>query len=114
MFRKKLNFWRLAFISAALVILTLMSVGHFSHPGNRSPMDASMGNMMKKEHAAGIGIYDLFGAPETSPQMEQMHEHHRNQSGLIVATHVLTTGVILVLLPLMVAGTIILAIAWIK
>ncbi|NPV92820.1 MAG: hypothetical protein HPY50_18800 [Firmicutes bacterium] len=113
MAKKKLNFWRLALTFTAVTIAAVLWVNG-PNRGVVSGMDASMGNMMKKEHALGIRISDLFGPAEESPQMDQMHEHHTSQGQLIVSTHVLTTAAVMLMLPLVVAGSVFLAVVWIK
>ncbi|MEW9122352.1 MAG: hypothetical protein AB2421_06515 [Thermotaleaceae bacterium] len=112
--KKKINFWRLAvfYIGVTAVILLLLWGSPFKSPP--AMMDGSMGNMMKSMHMTNPTIYGLLGNPEAQ-QQQQTNEnanHHNNSPAYNMG--ILTTGIVFLLLPLIVGGSIILAIIWIK
>lgn len=77
-------------------------------------MDGSMGSMMKSMHMPNATIYDLLGNPEVK-QQQQVNEssgHHDNSP--VYNMGVLTTGIVFLLLPVIIGGSLILAIIWIK
>lgn len=77
-------------------------------------MGQSMGNMMASMHLKNINIRDLFYQKESMNMMQGMQPHHNNQSGFLIISHYLTTGTIIILLPFIIAGSVFLAILWIK
>ncbi len=112
--KKKINFWRLAFIFTALVISVLFLLWNAPAGPKASMMDTSMGNMMKGKHLSGITIYDLINGMEYQEQMREMHSHHQGQSPIIFQLSYLTTAAIFLLLPFIIGGAVILGIVWIK
>jgi len=46
--------------------------------------------------------------------MSEMHSHHQGQAPIIYKVNYLSTALIFLLLPLIIGGSIILAIVWIK
>lgn len=116
--KKKLNFWRLAFIFLGLIITVLFLLWGSPQEPKSQMMDGSMGNMMKQMHVSNITIYDLLTNKETQNQMQTqssgMDSHHQSQGEAIIKLHFLTTAIIFILLPLIIGGSIILAIVWIK
>ena len=112
--KKKLNFWRLAFIFTGITVIILFMLWSSPQSGKASMMDSSMGNMMKSMHVSNIDIYDLFGKAENSEQMNQMTQMHSSQSPIIYKLSFVTTSIIFILLPFIIGGTIILALVWFK
>jgi hypothetical protein len=110
--KKKLNFWRLAvlYIGITASILLLLWSSPFKSPS--AMMNGTMGNMMKGMHTSNITIYDLLGNPEVQQQVNEMASHHDHSPAYNMG--VLTTGIVFLLLPLIIGGSIILAIIWIK
>jgi len=116
--KKKLNFWRLAFVFGGLTIIILLLL--WSSPGQPKAqmMTSSMGNTMKQMHVSNITIYDLLKKDEmqdqTQSQTSETSSHHQNQASIMFKLNFLTTALIFLLLPLIIGGSIILAIVWIK
>lgn len=113
--KKKLNFWRLTIIFGGFTIITLLFLWILPHPQTAQIMDGTMGNMMKQQHTKNISIYDVLKTEnENNSSMSQMHSHHQNQDPIIYHLNFFTTSIISLLLPLIIGGTIILAILWFK
>ncbi|MCX7922263.1 MAG: hypothetical protein N3B21_09675 [Clostridia bacterium] len=113
--KKKLNFWRLAFIFTGFTVLVLVYLWNSPQEPKAMMMDGSMGNMMKQMHVTNMTIYDLLTSEkEKQASMSEMHSHHQGQSSVIFKLNFLTTGIIFLLLPFIIGGSIILAIVWIK
>lgn len=111
--KRKLNFWRLAvfYIGATASILLLLWSSPYK--SQSAMMDGSMGSMMKSMHMSNATIYDLLVNPEGQQQQSNdSASHHENSP--VYNMGVLTTGAIFLLLPLIIGGSIILAIIWIK
>lgn len=134
--KKKINFWRLAVIFMGFTVITLFFLWITPHEPKASMMTASMGNMAKNMHLNNLTIYDLFGesnmsgdsqdniqnnntgnsiinAAGTSIQNGTADNHHVETSGLL-NTSTMTTVIVFGLTPLIIGGTIILTIVWIK
>lgn len=110
--KKKLNFWRLAvfyFGMTAAILLLLWSSPYKPKP---AMMDGSMGSMMKSMHMQNATIYDLLGNPETQEQTNDMASHHENSPAYDMG--ILTAAIVFLLLPLILGGSIMLAIIWTK
>lgn len=116
--KKKLNFWRLAFLFAGLVITILFLLWSSPQENQAQMMNGSMGNMMKQMHVSNITISGLLGKGGQEAQvgeiMSEMHSHHQGQTPIIYRLNYLSTAVVFLLLPLIVGGSIVLAIVWIK
>lgn len=115
--QKKLNFWRLTFIFTAFTILTLVLLWSGPQEPKAEMMADSMGSMMKQMHLSGITIYDLQRPAEQSDQaggLSNTVSHHENQQEDLVILNLWTTGVVFLLIPLIIGGSIILAIVWKK
>ena len=110
--RKKLNFWRLAVCSIGITAAILLLLWSSPDKSKSSMMGGTMGNMMKSMHMQNITIYDLLGNPEVQQKSEEMASHHDNSP--VYTMGVLTTGIVFLLLPLIIGGSIMLAIIWIK
>lgn len=116
--KKKLNFWRLAFIFIGLTLSILFFLWSSPQEPKAQMMNVSMGNMMKQMHVSNTTIYDLFTNGETQNQTQNQSSntdsHHQGQESGIVKLNFLTTAIIFFLLPLIIGGSIILAIVWFK
>jgi len=109
--KKKINFWRLAGIFGILTFFTLLlSWGQtpltFEKPGM---MADTMGNMMVNMHLENATLSSLLQSGEAHMKMA---ENHHGAAFSLKAVHYLTTAVVLMLLPVITAGTIFLAIVW--
>lgn len=115
--KKKLNFWRLAFIFTGFIVIILMILWSSPREPNAQMMNVSMGNMMKQMHASNMNIYELLSKANQENQMGDMTEmikHHQNQAKIIYNLNFITTAIIFLLLPLIIGGSIVLAIVWKK
>lgn len=115
--KKKLNFWRLTFIFTGFVIITLMLLWRSPSEQNSKMMNESMGTIMKQMHASDISIYDLLENVKQENQIGDMTEilkHHQNQVRIIYNLNFITTVIIFLFLPLIIGGSIVLAIVWKK
>lgn len=112
--KRKLNFWRLvlSYIGATIVILFLLWSSPYKSKSQM--MESSMGNMMKAVHLSNITLYDLIGNEKAPQSTSEMANHHQDESSPVYRMSIITTSIIFLLLPLIVGGTIILAIVWIK
>lgn len=117
--KNKLPFWQLSTIFIMITLLTLgISYGYGieQNTGMMSQMmGSSMGNMMGSMHAQNITIPDLIRQQEmmeAATGQNQDHASHHEDAGPLKTTHYLTTATIAVLLPLILAGTVFLAIIW--
>lgn len=115
---KKINFWRLAFVFSAITILALV-VSYGSYRGDQSMMmSGTMGDMMQM-HLGEVTIQDLITQQEQAEvqyqtQTQDHSSHHGEGNSYIAAVHFLTTATIVLLLPFIVAGSVFLAIIWLK
>lgn len=112
--KKKINFWRLTFIFAAITIVTLFLLWNSPQQPKGQMMTSSMGNMMKQMHVQNITVSDLLSPSEQQNQMNEMHSHHQNQAPMIIKLNFLTTAIIFFLLPFIIAGAVTLAVVWVK
>lgn len=112
--KKKLNFWRLAFAFGAIVSITLILLWGFPHEPAAQMTDSGMGNMMKQMHVSNMTIDDLLGNSEDQSQMSSMHNSQTGQSLAVIQLNFISTSAIFLLLPLIIGGSIILAIVWYK
>jgi hypothetical protein len=112
--KKKLNFWRLAVIFIGYTAITILSLWLSPQAQKAAMMNESMANMSKM-HLNNVTIYSLVSGSDSKAQTEQpdTSQHHEASSG-IKTLGVITTIIIFSLLPLLIFGTIILAIVWIK
>lgn len=123
--KKKLNFWRLVFIFTAFTLTVLFLLWNSPKGNVAKMMQNDMGSMMKM-HTSNLKIYDLLQAEEhaehhgsagqTGNAMSDTSSQHQhgNHSLSIYRLSYLSTALIFLLLPLIIAGVIILAIVWIS
>lgn len=112
--KKKINFWRLAFIFTGITIFTLVFLWSSPYKPKETSVNVNMSNMMTDEHLSNTAIKDLFKNEDQQNEMDDMISHHQNQSNFIFKLNFFTTAVIFLLLPLIIGGSIILFIIWIK
>lgn len=112
--KKKLHFWRLAFIFTGITIVILFMLWSSPQQGKAAMMGGTMGSMMKSMHVSNIRIYDLLSKPDHTELMNQMNQQHRGQAPIIYKLSFITTALIFILLPFIIGGTIILALVWFK
>jgi hypothetical protein len=122
--KKKLNFWRLAIIFIGFTSITLMSLWLSPQGKLATMMNESMANMASM-HLKNATIYDLVGSSDgdsstvdagtvLQSQSNDSSQHHDGYSSGIKTLSVITTIIIFTFIPLIIFGTIILAIVWIK
>lgn len=122
--KKKLNFWRLAIIFIGFTSITLISLWLSPQEKLATMMNQSMANMASM-HLENFTIYDLVGSSDTETsttdvgtvsqsQSNESSQHHDSYSSDIRNLSIITTVIIFTLIPLIIFGTIILAIVWIK
>ncbi|MCX7923088.1 MAG: hypothetical protein N3B21_13920 [Clostridia bacterium] len=118
--KRKLHFWQLVFVFGAITILALAAnygYGSMKQPGM---MNDTMGSMMGLMHLKNITVSDLVKQQERLESIQgqaqtQNHSNHHATSGSFLKTaHYLTTAAVILLLPFIIAGSIFLAIVWIK
>jgi len=118
--KKKIHFWQLVLIFGAITILALAVSYGYGYRKQASMMTQSMGNMMGSMHLRNITIGDLVKQQEQMEMVQgqnqsQNHSSHHGESNSFLKTaHYLTTATIIILLPFIVAGTVFLAIIWIR
>lgn len=119
--KKKLNFWRLAIIFLGFTEVTLIALWLSPQEQKAAMMTGSMATMSKM-HLENVSIYDLVGSLEndmgsssaSQSQTEDSSQHHEEEASSVKTMGIITTIIIFALLPLILFGTIILAIVWIK
>jgi len=124
--KTKLNFWRLAVIFSGFTVITLISLWLSPQEKKASMMNESisMANMASM-HLENVTIYDLIGSSDTDsgstdsgtvPQVTSNNStlHHEDETSGVRTLGIITTVIIFTLLPLLICGTIILTIVWIK
>lgn len=120
--KKKLHFFRLCIIFGIITIFALLN--EWSKPqswqANNSMMSGSMGSMMSSMHLSNITLDDLIvqkeaqEAPVNAGSNDSTSSHHNAKDSELGRAHYFTTLSIVVLLPFIVAGTMFLAIVWLK
>ena len=122
--KKKLNFWRLVVIFGSFTIITLISLWLSPHEIKATMMNESMANMASM-HLNNVTIYDLVDSEDTDNSsavtdttgesiVNDNSQHHQDERSVIKVMGIFTTITIFALLPLLIFGTIIIAIVWIK
>jgi len=115
--KRKLHFLELTFLFGIVTLMTLLYEWGYSRPGEKGSemMSGSMGSMMLSMHGRGATLADIIQQEEVSDTNadNDAHESHHSSSYLS-SIHYITTMTIIVLLPLIIAGSIFLAIVWIK
>jgi hypothetical protein len=116
--KKKMHFWRLAFIFAGFTILVLFFQWSYPKEQKAAMMNVSMGQMMKNMQLSNVNIRDLVKGNEmaqsSSSSSNSTSSHHEDGNSNIVNMSFLTTAILFLLLPFIIGGSIILTIIWIK
>ncbi|MNC06587.1 hypothetical protein D3C75_541030 [compost metagenome] len=90
--------------------------------GNRTEdvaqMNHSMADMMRDEHLGNTTVQDMFTF-ETSDSAKVAseisgHTGHHSQEGKLYTMHIVTTALLVLSLPIILAGAVFLAIVWSK
>jgi len=110
--KKKLNFWRLAVLFTGMTITILFLLWSSPYKSKSAMMDGTMATMMKSMHLSNLNVSDLLQYPRSQQNVESTAGHHEDSQAYNIG--VLTTSVVFLLLPLLIGGSIILAIIWIK
>lgn len=110
--KKKLNFWRLAILFIGFTVTILLLLWNSPTIPKPAMMNGTMGDTMRGMHTSNITIYDLLGNSEVKQQVAEKEEHHAKSP--VYAIGVWTTGVIFLLMPFILGGSVILAIIWMK
>jgi hypothetical protein len=119
--KKKLNFWRLAVIFMGFTGITLMALWLSTQEKKATMMTGSMADMSSM-HLENVTIYDLVGSSDaemnsssaSQTQTDTSSQHHEDEASAVKTMGIITTLIIFALIPLIIFGTIILAIVWIK
>lgn len=114
--KKKVHFLELAFLFGAITLLSLLSQWGYSRPVETGSdmMSGSMGNMMLSMHGSGATLADLFRQEEASDTDVSGGSHQSHHSSRLSLIHYITTMTVIVLLPLIIAGSLFLAAVWVK
>lgn len=109
--KRKINFWQLTFIFTILTLFTLLlSWGQTPLTFQKPEMMAdTMGNMMASMHLQNATLSSLLQPGQAHMKMS---ENHHNIAFSLKVVHYLTTATVLLLLPIITAGTIFLTIVW--
>lgn len=118
MVKKKMPFIKLAVLFSLITVLVLYYKwgSTTNDEADKSMMDLNMGDMMGEMHLNEITVSDLFVQEKEMVTVSSgdtyMESHHQDKSGFIVIAHKITTLIIVILLPFILAGSIFLAIIW--
>ena len=128
--KRKMNFWRLAFIFAGITILVLFFQWSSPKEQKATMMNVSMGQMMRNMQLSNLNIRDLVKGSEmtqspssTSNSASSLSNdgnssstsiHHDDENSKMVKMSFLTTAILFLLLPFIIGGSIILTIIWIR
>lgn len=120
--KKKIHFWRLAFLFAGITILVLFFQWSAPNQQKAAMMNTSMGDMMKSMQLSNVNIRDLVKGNDMAQSSSNgsnsssgsTDSHHSDENSRILKMSFLTTAIIFLSLPLIIGGTIILTIIWIK
>lgn len=111
--RKKHNFFKLSVVFCALVILGLLYNWGYYQENEAHMMDESMGSMMRSMHGEAVNLGELLRIGEAIEYGTGKDEHHDSDS-FIAWSFNISTALMVVILPFIIAGSIFLAIVWFK
>lgn len=118
--KKKHHFLQLVVVFSFITVMSLLSVWGYRayEEKNAGMMGLSMGNMMSSMHAENAKLSDLLVQQESiesinNNQDSGMESHHQAGGGM-KTTHYFTTAIIVILLPFILAGSVFLAVMWLK
>ncbi len=115
--KKKLHFLELAFLFGLVAVLTLLYQWGYSPilETGTGMMSGSMGSMMVSMHGRGATLAELLRQEEASEAgMTGSSSHQGHHGNHLSRIHYITTMTIIVLLPLIIAGSAFLAVIWVK
>lgn len=109
----KQPFWHLCLIFGSITLLIAgLSLGYGQNQIN-GMMSDSMGNMMKTMELSEVTIQDIIRQYEPSVNgQDQEHSGHHDEAGSMKMIHDFSISTIVLLLPLILAGSLFLTIAW--
>lgn len=115
--KKKLNFWRLFSIFSTFTFIVLLAL--WINPVQKATMmTQGMAGMASSMHLQNSTIYDVLKNEESANASQTITNTSNNQmqedKSEVKTLGLLTTLVIFGLLPLIIGGSIVLAIVWIK
>ncbi len=109
MIRGKNGFWLLTAIFGIMVMVVVLNSDNYGMMIVRET-DGTMGQMMKRDHAAGSSLGDLFNTA-WAHQAQPMGGHHQLPP-FIKSLDLSSSAVILTIFPLLVGATVVLIILW--
>lgn len=114
--KKKLHFYQLTIIFTAISIIALMyNWGNWSKADkSESMMTDTMGKMMKSMHLGSVKMSDLFKSEAMANNDNNQNSQVQEEGSYIKDLFNLSTIVVVVLIPFIIAGTVFLAIIWLK
>lgn len=115
--KQKRPFWQLCSVFGVIIGLVLaLSWGNRTE--DVAQMNHSMADMMKDEHLGNTTVQELFSFEESdNPEVaadNSEHTGHHIQEGKLYTMHIVTTALLVLTLPMILAGTVFLAIVWPK
>ncbi|MNC20324.1 hypothetical protein D3C75_682690 [compost metagenome] len=115
--KQKRPFWQLCSVFGVIVGLVLaLSWGNRTE--EVAQMNHSMADMMKDEHLGNATVKDLFSFEASDSAVvaadNSEHTRHHIQEGKLYTTHIVTTALLVLTLPMILAGAVFLAIVWPK
>ena len=114
---KKQNFWLLVIVFVGITIVALQIEWNSPRDPEATMMNKSMGNMMKQEHLSNVTLRQLlaYNLPENMMGQSSGHSNHHGEADqMLFGINRVTTLVIFALIPLILGGTVFLAVIWIK
>lgn len=114
--KKKLHFMQLSVIFLSVTILGLAANwGHIREMRSESEMmGMTMGDMMAVMHGSNVTFADMLWPEESMVSQVSMTAHHERGRDFITISHYWSTAMIIILLPFILAGSVFLAVSWLK
>ena len=112
---KTLCFLRLSFIFLAITVavVTFNFAKSYNNMAKPAMMSESMGNMMINMHLKNTSFIDLFKDSQMKMAASaSSHSHHSNTRSLLSSVYQISTFIIIVFVPFIIAGSLFLFIAW--
>lgn len=111
--KNKRPFWQLSTVFIILILFVLSISYGYEITENTGMMGKSMAGMKASMIGPNITINDLLKQPESMMNASgQGHSEHHAELSELQFTHYITTIIIIVLMPLILAGTVFLTIIW--
>lgn len=114
--KKTLHFIQLSVIFLLVTTLGLAANwGHIQEMRSQSEMmGMTMGDMMAVMHGSNLTFADMLWPDEGMVSQVSMTAHHERGRDFISISHYWSTAMIIILLPFILAGSVFLAISWLK